>query len=334
MRPRNFAHFLLTGIIVAGLLVSAEGIGYAATPRLSSTPTPTFFPASSSEEIPISAWIARELDPIVVEGGWSGIIRVWVRGQIGLPVTIRTADGGWSTVNFVGAKPEYGPDALEFAPVWPGRYVIEPEGLGVSFALELAAGRIGQVLFEPGAPSGSLPTPTPEPTRLPPVPPSPTPRPTRLPAVPPSPTPVPATQPPSAPVALAAAPTLVDPPDGTAVSVKARLDLAWSWPGSLGPDDYFQVEVWNSFNGFDTPIDVAWVKVLTYKYDSNPNPNFGPEYRWRISVIRGIPAREKDWSTAENRVWEPNSRSVPISAASDTWKLIIDPGCPPGDRSC
>jgi hypothetical protein len=322
MRPRNFAHFLLTGLIVAGLLASAEGIGYAATPRLSSTPTPTFFPASSSEDTPVSAWIAHELAPIVVEGGWSSIIRVWVRGKIGLPVTIRTADGGWSTVNYVGAKPEYGPDALEFAPVWPGRYVIEPEGLGVSFTLELAAGRIGQVLFEPGAPSGPLPTPTPEPTPLPPLPP------------PPSPTPVPTTPPPSAPVTLAAAPTLVDPPNGTAASVKVRLDLAWSWPGSLGPDDYFQVEVWNSFNDFDTPIDVAWIKASTYKYDSNPNPNYGPEYRWRITVIRGTPAREKDWSTAENRVWEPSSRSVPISGASDTWKLIIDPGCPPGDRSC
>lgn len=322
MRPRNFAHFLLTGLIVAGVLVSAEGISYAATRRLSSTPTPTFSPASSSEDTPVSAWIVRELDPIIVEGGWSSIIRVWVRGQIGLPVTIHTADGGWSTVNFVGAKPEYGPDALEFAPVWPGRYVIVPEGLGVSFTLELAAGRVAQVLFEPGAPSGPRPTPTPEPTPLPPLPP------------PPSPTPVPTTLPPSAPVTLAAAPTLVDPPDGTAVSVKARLDLAWSWQGSLGPADYFQVEIWNSSNDFETPIDVAWVKVSTYKYDGNPNPNYGPEYRWRISVIRGTPTREKDWSTSENRVWEPNTRSVPASAASDTWKLIIDPGCPPGDRSC
>jgi hypothetical protein len=327
MRPRDLAHFILTGLSVAGLLMAAQGKSYAAVTRLSDTPAallPSASPsaAGAQSSAPISAWIARELDPIVIEGGWSSIVRVWVRGQAGLPVTIRAADGGWGTVNLVGTKPEYGPDALEFAPVWPGSYVIEPEGLGVSFTLELAAGQIAQVLFEPGSASKPLPTPTPGPT---PAPSPPQPRP---------PAPVPTTPPAAIPAALAAAPTLVEPPDGTAISAKIRLDLAWTWNGSLGPDDYFQVEIWNNYNDFNTPIDVAWVKATVYRHDSNPVLNLGPEYRWRITAIRGTPAREKDWSTPENRVWEPSSQSAPISAASEMWKLIVDPGCSPGDRSC
>jgi hypothetical protein len=251
-------------------------------------------------------------------------VRVWVRGQVGLPVTIRSADGGWSTVNLVGSKPEYGPDALEFAPIWPGRYIIVPEGLGTSLTIDLAPGSIAQVIFEPGQAGTAPPTPTiiPSPTPIPTPPAISTPVPTpRMPTL-------------TRPTTLALAPRLIEPLDGTAVSIKARLDLAWTWEGTLGPDDFFQVEVWNNYNDFSTPIDVAWVKALTYKYDSNPNPAYGVEYRWRITVIRGIPAREKDWSTPENRVWEPIGHPIQVSQESATWTLIIDPGCRPGDRSC
>lgn len=268
--------------------------------------------------------MARELDPIIIEGGWGGIVRVWVPGQYGLPVTIRAADGVWSAVNFVGSKPEYGPDALEFAPVWPGRYVITPQGLGISYTLDMLPGHVAQVRFEPGGVSGSPPTPTP----------SPEPSPSLSPLPSPSLTPLPEASTLSAPTTLAPAPTLLEPPDGTAVSLKIRLDLAWAWEGTLGPDDYFRVEIWNDFNDFSTPVDVAWVKGSIYRNDSNTNPIYGPEYRWRITLVRGTPAREKDWSTAENRVWEPSDEFLPISQESETWTLIIDPACPPGDRSC
>lgn len=107
----------------------------------------------------------------MIDGAWTGVVRVWVRGQYGLPVTIAAADNGWSTVNYVGSKPEYGPDALEFAPLGPGRYVITPQGLGVSVTIDLSPGHIAQILFEPSGPGTPVPTPTATPTPTPtPVP--------------------------------------------------------------------------------------------------------------------------------------------------------------------
>jgi hypothetical protein len=102
--------------------------------------------------------------------GWTGVVRVWVRGSYGLPVTIASQDGSWSTVNYVGSKPEYGPDALEFAPLVPGRYVITPQELGVNVTIDLQSGQVAQVLFEPtgaGTPVPPTPTPTPSPTPTP-----------------------------------------------------------------------------------------------------------------------------------------------------------------------
>jgi hypothetical protein len=133
---------------------------------------------------------------------------------------------------------------------------------------------------------------------------------------PPSPTTMPA------PV-LASAPILLEPLDGTTLDLPTRLDLAWTWDGTLGPDDYYQVEIWNRYFGFSTPIDVAWVKGTSYKYDRIEEA-YDREYRWRITVVRGKPEGEKDWSTSENRVWEP-SKSEPVSKESATWTLFVEP---------
>jgi hypothetical protein len=148
----------------------------AQPPTVTPTPTPsaqppTGTPTATPSATPSAGWSGRELAPIAIPGGWSGVVRVWVRGQYGLPVTIRSADGSWSTVNWVGSKPEYGPDALEFAPLGPGRYVVTPQGLGVSVTVDLPPGRIAQVLFEQGGPATPPPTvtatATPTPTPLP-----------------------------------------------------------------------------------------------------------------------------------------------------------------------
>ncbi len=130
------------------------------------TPTPT--PTPSPTPTQPGAWVGRELSPIKI-AGWSSVVRVWVIGEYGLPVTIASADDGWSTVNFVGSKPEYGADALEFAPLGPGRYIIIPRGLGVSVTVSLSPGEIAQVRFEqsgagtPGPTPTATPTPTPTP---------------------------------------------------------------------------------------------------------------------------------------------------------------------------
>ena len=124
-------------------------------------PTPTATrPATAT---PSPGWIGRELDPISISG-WTSVVRVWVRGSYGLPVTIASQDGSWRTANYVGSKPEYGPDALEFAPLAPGRYVITPQELGVSVTIDLQQGQVAQVLFEPTGATTPVPTPAPTPS--------------------------------------------------------------------------------------------------------------------------------------------------------------------------
>ncbi len=130
---------------------------------------------------------------------------------------------------------------------------------------------------------------------------------------------VPIAKPPPAP-----APTLLEPPDGTKVSMSTRLDLAWKWDGTLGENDYFQVEIWNKYNNFDRPIDVAWVKGSVYKYEA-VEMAYHPDYRWRITVISGIPAGEKDWSIPENLAWEPSNQFELVSEESEIWTLFIEP---------
>ncbi len=134
------------------------------------TPAPTPTPVPSPTATLVPGWVGRELDSVAIPG-WSSVVRVWVRGQVGLPVTIAAADDGWSTVNVVGSKPEYGPDALEFAPLGPGRYTITPQGLGVSLTIDLLPGRIAQVLFEQSGVGTPPPTPTPTPAPTPTPPP-------------------------------------------------------------------------------------------------------------------------------------------------------------------
>ncbi|MEJ2558257.1 MAG: DUF5107 domain-containing protein [Anaerolineae bacterium] len=161
LSPSNLAILVYSGQMLLGAY-QYEGELPFPTPTATVTPGPTPTSAPSWE-----GHILRQL-PI---GGWSSVVRVWVRGQYGLPVTIAAADDGWSSVNFVGSKPEYGPDALEFAPLGPGRYIITPRGLGVSVTLDLPPGRIAQVLFEQSGPGTPLPTPTARPTLTPTPPP-------------------------------------------------------------------------------------------------------------------------------------------------------------------
>jgi hypothetical protein len=131
---------------------------------------------------------------------------------------------------------------------------------------------------------------------------------------------------------LAPAPTLLEPPDDTRVNICNRLDLFWTWNGTLGPNEYYQVEIWNRYNDFVTPIDVAWIKGSIYRYDYL-DIGYHPDYQWRVTVVTGIPVKEKDWSTPEDPVWEPSSNQYePISEPSATWRLMVDcqkPAQPP-----
>lgn len=64
------------------------------------------------------------------------LVRVEVEGMRDLPVRIWKED--WEgMVRNTGSKPEYGPHVLEFSPLGPGHYFIEPEGLGLLSEVEL-----------------------------------------------------------------------------------------------------------------------------------------------------------------------------------------------------
>lgn len=170
------------------------GGGSPFTPTPGPSPTPTLSPTPN----PNPVWQGRLLRTIPIQG-WSSIVRIWVRNKIGLPVTIASESGSWRATTTVGSKPEYGSDALEFAPLAPGVYIITPQGLNTSFRLNLLASTIAEVLFEPVSATTPSPSATPTSTSTLPAPatasptstPTFTPTPTRTPSATPTATPTP-----------------------------------------------------------------------------------------------------------------------------------------------
>jgi hypothetical protein len=118
------------------------------------------------------------------------------------------------------------------------------------------------------------------------------------------------------------------------------MDLEWEWPGTLCENCYFRVELWNRYNVFyefdDTvpPNDVAWVKHKFYGYDVIDEA-YDREYKWRITVVKGNPTVEKQWSTPNSQVWDPPAEYVLISEPGEMRTLYVEPGdepppAPPG----
>ncbi|MBI1881990.1 MAG: SH3 domain-containing protein [Chloroflexi bacterium] len=159
---------------------------------------------------------------------------------------------------------------------------------------------------------------------------------------PPPPTPTPTLSPtPSVP--LVTSPPILLAPQPNASQFKGRIDLEWDWPGTLGPNEYFQVEIRNRYNAASSiidetvsPIDVAWVKDKFYRYDTI-NQAYDREYAWRIIVVRyksTEPLREKDWAQPfpEIQIWEPPStdKVEQISNPSEMRALYVEfgPGPP------
>jgi hypothetical protein len=130
------------------------------------------------------------------------------------------------------------------------------------------------------------------------------------------------------PIPVRDAPVLIRPYPG-AVEYR-RLDLEWDWSGVLGPDDYFRVEVWNRYNVFfefdDTvpPIDVAWVKDNSYFLDPVVGEGYDRAFKWRITVVRGEPVTQKQWSTTEHPSWDPPPEFELISKPSEMRTVYLD----------
>lgn len=132
-----------------------------------------------------------------------------------------------------------------------------------------------------------------------------------------------------------ATPTLLDP-QPNASQYQNRIDLEWEWIRDLSPDDnyYFQVEIRNRKYAFgnqitesDPTIDTAWVKSAFYRYDQIDEA-YDREFTWRIIVVRGTPDGEKQWSTPENRVWDPGPVEW-MSESSEMRTLFVEPGNEP-----
>jgi hypothetical protein len=64
------------------------------------------------------------------------VVRVEVEGMANLPVHI-WKEAWEGMMRRTGSKPDYGPYVLEFSPLSPGRYMVEPEGLGLWSEVEL-----------------------------------------------------------------------------------------------------------------------------------------------------------------------------------------------------
>lgn len=90
-----------------------------------------------------------------------GIIRVSVEGRLHLPVKI-SAPGWEGIVRETGSKTEYGPYALEFAPLGAGRYTIQPDEIDIQAEVDLDANQVVFVTFQPlGATRPDTPAETP-----------------------------------------------------------------------------------------------------------------------------------------------------------------------------
>jgi hypothetical protein len=106
-------------------------------------------------------WEGRLISDISELSVGGTVIRVSVIGVVDLPIEISSAHGGWSTSLRSGTKPELGPYAAEVAGLSPGRYIIAPQGLGVTLTVEADGTDIIVVEFvQVQRRAGPTPTPT------------------------------------------------------------------------------------------------------------------------------------------------------------------------------
>ncbi len=270
------------------------------TPTRTATASATFTTTPTSTPTPInpSAWAGRirRVAPIT---GWSSVVRIWVSGQRQLPVTLAAANWNWRATNYTGSKPEYGPDALEFAPLAPGRYMITVPNLNARFEFDLLSGAITEVLFEPTAVSTPTPTPTPSPTST--APPtatvtatsSPTPGPTRT-ATPTLP-PVETATPTLPPVETATAtPTATFTPTATPIPTPTPPAASWHVrvPSNITlPGNWFAVIRVSVEGLLRQPVRLTIVTTDANPYSTTcltgSKPEYGPYYCEFAPLIPG-----------------------------------------------
>ena len=117
----------------------APAAGASATPQPSPTPAGPRW----------KGWVVSNTSGQQQGTGIWSVIVVRVLNWAGVPVTI-SGGGGWSATCTTGTKPEYGPDACEFGGLWPGTYILQPEGADVQVEVEMDG--LGTAFVEFAAP--------------------------------------------------------------------------------------------------------------------------------------------------------------------------------------
>jgi RNA polymerase subunit RPABC4/transcription elongation factor Spt4 len=148
------------------------------------------------------------------------------------------------------------------------------------------------------------PTPTPSPTRTSTPTKTPKPTDTPTPAITPTPTftpkpPLPtATPTPTPTLALIySAPILWEPKSGSTFGAEATFSLTWRWEGQLGPDEWYEVQLWKEG---EAPHGEYWTKEHWWEIGREYYPGI---YNWRVVIVLG---------SGEERVGE-------LSPPSETW---------------
>lgn len=76
------------------------------------------------------------------------------------------------------------------------------------------------------------------------------------------------------------APVLISPDDDAQFAAGETITVRWTWDGELGPDEYFDVRLWQEGA---PPYGVGWSREGIYGVVGEPNV----VYYWSIAVIRG-----------------------------------------------
>ncbi len=83
----------------------------------------------------------------------------------------------------------------------------------------------------------------------------------------------------STPVVAYSPPQLVAPEDGA--STAPPVTLRWSWNGTLGPDEYFDVRLWQAGQPH---YGIAWTKAPEFVLNDTSRQG---TYFWSVAVVRG-----------------------------------------------
>lgn len=133
-------------------------------------------------------------------------------------------------------------------------------------------------------------------------------------------------------------------PDDSKIQDTSSVLLEWEWFRELQTNEFFQVEIrYSLYNSVVDenilPSEVGWVKDKYYRLTAyNGWSSDLQQFAWSVSVVHGVPERERPGSTPKYRVWIPGTQSDQISqfSAMRTVFLPNPPSTPPAsapDRS-